>query len=155
MPRMTAFEKRPAPDEPNKSIGFIINDVARLLRRNFDRRAHVLGLTRAQWTVLAHLRRKDGLRQTELADLLEVQPITLARLIDRMEADSWVKRKNDPTDRRAKQVFLTKKVLPVLKGMRAIGKTVMDESLAGIADNEQEQLRVMLLAMRDNLSARK
>jgi MarR family transcriptional regulator for hemolysin len=141
-------------DDPNQSIGFIINDVARLLRRNFDRRAQAVGLTRSQWVVLAHLRRTDGLRQTELADLLEVEPITLARLVDRLESDGWVKRQNDANDRRAKRVFLTEKVSPILKQMQLIGKEIREEAMIGMDETKREILKEILLEMRGNLCSK-
>ena len=140
--------------DPNLSVGFIINDVARLLRRNFDRKAQNLGLTRAQWQVLAHLKRKDGQRQNELADLLEVQPITLGRLVDRLEADGWVERRNDPEDRRAKRIFLTEKVAPVLSEIQAISAAVREEAQTGLAAEDRERLLHILLHMRENLTCR-
>lgn len=139
-------------DDPNKSIGFVLTDIARLLRRNFDQRAQSLGLTRAQWLVIAHLRRRKGIRQVELAEILDIQPITLGRHIDRLEADGWVERRNDPGDRRAKRLFLTEKVAPVLKEMEAISQAVKEMALKGISLKEQEQLMDALLRMRANLS---
>jgi DNA-binding MarR family transcriptional regulator len=81
------------------------NEVARLLRRNFNRRAQPLGLTQVQWRALARLARNEGMRQVDLAESLELQPMTVARLIDRMEAAGWVQRRPDPGDRRAVQLW--------------------------------------------------
>src|SRR3546814_3403683 len=93
---------------PERSFGFLFHDCARLTRREFERRARAIGLTRAQWAAIAHLRRNEGCNQSTLADLLDVEPITLARLLDRMETAGLVKRQPDPKDRRARLVYLTR-----------------------------------------------
>src|SRR3546814_4821449 len=87
--------------DPDRSLGFLLNDVSRLMRRNLNRRVQALGLTQSQWRALAYLSRQEGINQVTLADTLEVQPITLARLIDRLEAAGWVERRRHPSDRRA------------------------------------------------------
>src|SRR5262249_14632668 len=92
--------------KPEQSIGFLISDVSRLLRRNFDKRAQKIGLSRAQWQVLAWLKRNEGISQTQRADLLEMSPMTLVRLIDRLEMNGLVERRAHPTDRRIYQLFL-------------------------------------------------
>src|SRR5690348_13133430 len=86
--------------DPERSFGFLLYDAARLLRRDFDRRARRIGLTRAQWSVLANLVRNEGVNQAGLADIMEIQPITLVRLLDRLEEAGWIERRPDPTDRR-------------------------------------------------------
>jgi DNA-binding MarR family transcriptional regulator len=103
--------------DPKRSLGFLLTETARLIRRNFDRRVQPLGLTQTQWRAIAHLKHNEGIKQATLAEILEVQPITLARLIDRMERDGWVERRPDPNDRRAVQLFLTDKVEPVVAQM--------------------------------------
>ena len=95
------------PEELKRSFGFLIGDVSRLLRKSFDRHARTIGLTRAQWRVLAHLSRNEGVKQSELADILEINPITLARLLERLGTDNCVERRMDPTDKRARRLFLT------------------------------------------------
>src|ERR1700733_14157430 len=122
-----------------QNFGFLIHDVARLLRWNFDRRARTLGLTRAQWSVLAQLRRQDGLRQTDLAGLLDVQPITLVRLLDRLEKQGWVERREHKTDRRAKRVFLTKRAAPMIERLATLGKEKRKEALSGVAADNREK----------------
>ncbi len=87
---------------PERSFGFLLYDSARLLRRDFDRRARAIGLTRAQWSVLSHLVRYGGVNQAALADLMEIQPITLVRLLDRLEEAGWIVRQADPNDRRSR-----------------------------------------------------
>src|SRR5262245_38847974 len=107
---------QPIPTTP----GFLIHDVARLLRRNFTRRLQGLNLTQAECRALMHLARSEGLRQVDLAELLEIQPITLARLIDELGAAGHVERRPDPSDRRAFRLFLTPAAKPVVAQIRAL-----------------------------------
>jgi DNA-binding MarR family transcriptional regulator len=138
--------------DPNQSIGFILNDVARLQRNNFDKQAKSAGLTRAQWSAIAYLYTNNGIRQIDLAELLDVAPITLARLIDRLEASGWVERQDDVLDRRAKKLFLTDKVDAVINQMQLIGQKVRNVAFKNITIEEQEQLKSILLKVRSNLS---
>lgn len=139
-------------DDPNQSFGFVIHDIARLLHRRFDRKTQALGLTRSQWSVLAHLHRHDGWRQTDLADLLEVRPISLTRLIDRLVKNGWVERRSDPDDRRANRIFLTEKVTPLLNQLRNLGKEIREEALQGIPKEERERFMATLLRIRANVA---
>lgn len=136
----------------NDKLGFVIQDIARLMRWNFDRRAQHLELTRAQWGVLANLTRCPGAQQKTLASLLEVTPITLARHIDRLEQDGWVRREDDAEDRRAKRVYLTNKGQEILGELQTIGQAVREEALAGISNQEQGELLSLLLRLRQNLT---
>ena len=136
------------------TIGFLLNDAARLMRRDFERRARSLGLTRAQWQTLFHLHRNEGCNQTTLADLLEVEPITLARVIDRLEASGLVERRADPGDRRARLLFLGARAHPLLDELKALGAETREIALAGITDDERTQLWTLLTRMRANLSSR-
>lgn len=137
-----------------ETIGFLLNDAARLMRREFERRARPLGLTRAQWQTLFHLARNEGCNQATLAELLEVEPITLARLIDRLEANGLVERRHDPSDRRARLLFLGAHALPLLEQLRAVGAETREVALAGIGDEERAQLMTLLTKIRANLSGR-
>jgi MarR family transcriptional regulator, transcriptional regulator for hemolysin len=137
-----------------QSIGFLISDTARLMRRRFDQRARHLGLTRAQWQVLAHLQRNEGINQIGLADLLDIEAITLCRTIDRMEEGGWVERRADPNDRRARLLFLTERARPFIADMRAIAEEIYAEALAGLPADTRQTLTEILTAMRTNLSAR-
>ena len=92
-------------EDLSRNFGFLLNDVARLMRTTYDRRVKSLGLTRSQWWVLNHLFRGDGVTQTELADTLEIEKPTLGRLLDRLEAKGWVRREADARDRRAWRVY--------------------------------------------------
>src|SRR5690554_5703314 len=120
-----------------QSLGFAIHDVARLLRVSFDRHASKTGLTRAQWSVLAHLRRNDGVQQKTLAQLMDITPITLARHLDRLEVDAWIERRDDPVDRRAKRVFLNPNSGAMLEIMVEIAQTVRAQAMQGITPEEE------------------
>lgn len=96
------------PDDENY-IGYTITDVARLMRTVFERRVRALGLTRAQWLVIARVHRRPGLSQSEIADLLEIEKASAGRLIDRMQAKGWLERRDDRSDRRINRLHLTKK----------------------------------------------
>lgn len=138
-------------EDLSRNFGFILNDVARLMRMTFDRRVKALGLTRSQWWVLNHLFRNDGVTQSELADILEVKKATLGRLLDRMEQKGWVRREGHAGDRRAKRVFLTDEVEPAIKTMRIAAAEVRREAIAGLAPAQQEQFVDALLAIKANL----
>lgn len=139
-------------EDLSRNFGFILNDVARLMRTTFDRRVKALGLTRSQWWVLNHLFRNDGVTQSELAEILEVEKATLGRLLDRMEQKGWIRREGDADDRRAKRVFLTEDVEPAIKTMRAAAAEVRRESMAGLSATRQTQFVDALLAIKANLS---
>src|ERR1700712_1858558 len=100
---------------PEREIGFALSDAARMLRTLADQRARDLCMTRAQWAVLVKLQRFQGAKQTELADQLDIAPITLARLIDKLTASGLVERRDDATDRRANRLYLTDKAIPTLE----------------------------------------
>lgn len=139
----------------DRSFGFLLHDVARLLRKRYEQRARPLGLTRAQWQVLAHLQRQEGINQSGLAELLELEPITVGRLIDRMEEAGLVERRADPGDRRAHRLFLTERARPILERGRALGDAVRNEAFAGFPDPEREKLIDLLLHVRGNLSEKR
>jgi DNA-binding MarR family transcriptional regulator len=141
-------------DDPDGNVGFLLHDVSRLLRVRFDRRARALGLTRAQWRVLAHLAPRQGINQSSLAEILEVENITLGRHIDRLEDSEWVVRRRDPDDRRAWRLFLTDKSRPVLDQMEIIAAEAQGEAMAGLSDDERSRLLGLLLSMKRNMTAR-
>jgi MarR family transcriptional regulator, transcriptional regulator for hemolysin len=143
-----------SPSSSDEGFGFILHDVARLLRKRFDQRARALGFTRAQWQVLAHLARNEGIHQTGLADILEIENITLGRLIDRLEEAGWVERRLSPSDRRVRLLFLTEKAKPIHARMQALGKLTREEALSGLSAGQQADLYNMLRHVRANLSER-
>src|SRR2546423_11515199 len=106
------------PRNPKREFAFVLNDVARLLRTYADQRARRLGITRAQWGVMARLEHAEGLKQSELADILDLQPITLTRLVDRLCANGMIERRADPNDRRAKRLHLTPLARPLMDRLR-------------------------------------
>jgi MarR family transcriptional regulator for hemolysin len=134
-----------------REIAFNISDVARMLRTYADQRAGEFGMTRAQWAVLARVERFEGLKQGELADTLDLQPITLTRLIDRLCDSGLIERRSDPDDRRAKRLFLTPAARPVLDGLARLGKDMMTTVLAGIEPVAIGQLLDNLLTLKTNL----
>jgi|SRR5215469_1836071 len=136
----------------NRSFGFVLFETARLLAKRFDQRAKSLGLTRAQTQLLAYLVSHEGINQAGLAELLEIEPISLARLIDRMEQAGWVMRRPDPHDRRAWLLFVTEKVKPVFAQMMEVGQEVRAEALAGLRADERDKILELLLRVRRNLS---
>lgn len=139
-------------EDLSRNFGFILNDVARLMRITFDRRVKALGLTRSQWWVLNHLFRNNGATQSELADILEIEKATLGRLLDRMEAKGWIRRQEHSTDRRAKCVFLTDEVEPAVKTMRAAAADLRRDALANFDNTDREHFVDMLLAIKTNLA---
>ena len=137
--------------QPEQSFGFLVSDVARLLRRNFDKRAQKIGLSRAQWQVLAWLKRNEGISQTQLADLLEISPMTLVRLIDRLEISGLVERRPHPTDRRVYQLYLAGHAHPSLDRLWAMGAETRAEALEGIEPGVEAALIAALIRIRRNL----
>jgi len=121
------------------------------MRRRFDERAREVGATRAQWRTLTTLSRNEGLNQGALADLLEVEPITLCRMIDRLEESGLVERRRDPSDRRAWQLFLTDKSKPILDDLRSMAEDLFDQVLQGIDEPDRAALGKTLQRMRANL----
>ncbi len=136
-----------------RSLGFLLADVSRLMRKRFDGRARNLDLTGAQWRVLARLRRLEGINQTALAEILEIEPITLGRHIDRLEEKGWVERRADPDDRRAWRLYLNDTVQPVLDEMREISTWNKDAATVGFSALERERLIDDLLRVKANLLA--
>jgi DNA-binding MarR family transcriptional regulator len=135
-----------------QSLGFLISDLSRLMRRDFDQRVAGLGLTQAQWRTLARLARAEGCRQADLAAQLEIAPITLARFVDRLEASGLVERRRHPTDRRAVQLYCTAAGRRIVRKMRGIATRTYDRALEGVPHADRERLMRILASMRDNLA---
>lgn len=136
-----------------RSLGFLLADASRLVRQRFDARATSLGLTRAQWRVLAQLRRREGITQAALAEILEIEPITLARHIDRLETKGFVERRLDPKDRRARNLHLLPAARPVMEQMRALSELTRAEALRGMPKGTAEMLLDALIAIKENMNA--
>jgi MarR family transcriptional regulator, transcriptional regulator for hemolysin len=133
------------------TLGFVLHDVARLLRKRFEQRARDLGLTRSQWQTLAYLSQNEGIHQGGLADILEIEPITLVRILDKLEARGLVERRQHAADRRIWLLFLTPEAHPILKEIRGIGEVTRAEALTGISDQDRIQLLNTLTIMKSNL----
>ena len=134
-----------------ESTGFLISDIARLMRREFDMRARRLGVTRAQWRTLLVLQREEGVRQTVLAEKLEVEPITLCRMIDRLAESGLVERRRDPDDRRAWQLYLTPAALPLLEQLHEVGASIGEDKFPWLSKPEEAALTDLLGRIRDSL----
>jgi MarR family transcriptional regulator for hemolysin len=141
---MQSFERDPL---------ILLNDVARLMRTRFDQRARTRGMTRAQWVILARLSRQPGLSQNEMAAICEVEPITVGRLIDRLEMRGFVERRSDPTDRRIRRLHLLPAAQPVLDEIAHYREELMETSLNGIDSRAREYLVEALLQIKNNLNA--
>jgi len=140
--------------DPERSFGFLLHDVSRLLRKRFDRRARTIGLTRSQWFVMAHLSRNEGLNQSALADILEIEPITLVHQLDRLENAGWIERRLDANDRRVRLLHLTELGREILGKMQAMGLETKAEAVSGLTAAEQDALIDTLTKIKTNLSAR-
>jgi DNA-binding MarR family transcriptional regulator len=137
----------------SRNLGFLVHDVARLMRRVFDRRVKHLGLTRSQWFVLAHLYRTDGQTQQHLADELDMERAPLSKLLDRLEAGGWIERRADPGDRRANRVYITEKIDPLMNEMVSQGEILTGNILSGIDARTREQFLTVLAQVKSNLVA--
>ena len=128
-----------------------IGETAHALRKAFGRRVASLGVTGAQWKVLFKLTLKPGLRQTDLADMLDLEPITLTRIIDRLQEAGLVERSPDPTDRRAWRLHVTAKAEPVVEKLRAIAAELTAEAFAGVNPKDIETTRKVLAQVRERV----
>ena len=135
-----------------ETLPFEVGETAHALRKAFDRRAVGLGVTRAQWKVLFKLTRYPGMRQIELADMLDIEPITLSRIIDRLEESGLVERVADPTDRRAWRLHVTVKAQPLVEKLRALAAEMTANAFAGIDPKDIEITRQVLARVRENAS---
>lgn len=122
------------------------------MRRVYDRRVEPLGLTRAQWRVLVHLYRREGISQTELAAVLEIEKPTLGRLVDRLEEKGWVERRVDERDQRARRLMVTDAVRPMIERMKVYAESVNEDSMAGLEAEQERHLIEILLAVKTNLN---
>ena len=144
---------------PAKGVGLLIHDVARLLRRRIDQRAQAVGLTSAQWRVLsvvarAEFKNEEPPNQAALAEQMDLEPITLSRLIDRMEAAKLIERRPDPNDRRAYRLYLQEAARPLVAKFRDVATGCLTDALAGVSDAEIDLLTEVLTRVRNNLTGK-
>jgi len=137
----------------DRDLLIVLHDVARLLRTRFDQRARAYGMTRAQWIILARLNRQPGMSQNELAAICEVEPITVGRLIDRLEARGMVERRPDPTDRRVKRLHLLPAAEPILKEISRYRELLDAEMTQDLNSSVRETLVDGLLNIKSRLTA--
>ncbi len=133
-------------------LGYAIHDVARLLRRAFDERVRKYELTRAQWRVLAHLYRCDGQTQAELASQLDMEPAPVGRMLDKLEKQGWIIRRNDENDRRARRVLMTKKIRPHVSELRQEAIELYAVAVASCGEKQVRAFFSVLEKMKENLT---
>jgi len=136
-----------------REIAVNLMDVARMLRTYADQRARQFGISRAQWVVLMRLDRSEGLKQSELAEILDLSPISLTRLLDSLAENGLIERRDDPNDRRAKRLYLTPAARPLLEQLSKLGNDMMDTVLDGLDGKANDRLLRDLALMKDNLRA--
>lgn len=134
-------------------IGYVLSDVARLIRMVFDRRVRGIGLTRAQWLVLTRLYRRPGASQTELADMLEIDRASAGRMIDRMEKGHWVERRADTFDRRINRLFLTPEARRIHARMWAIAEATVDDALSPLSPLERARFTGLAARVKERLQS--
>ncbi len=138
--------------DSNRQLGFLLKDVSRRYTRRFEERAQALSLTLPQCRALIYLENNEGVSQKRLAELTELDPMTLVRILDRMEADGWVQRRFDPTDRRAHTLWLTSEAKPMLDHIAQLISETRAEVLRDISSEEQSQLLELLERLHSNLA---
>ena len=135
------------------TIGSLVHEIDRLVKKRFDRFAETTGMSRAQWQVLARVAKRQGINQATLADLVGVEPISICRMVDRLEALNLVERRPDPGDRRARLIHITETARPGLERMKAAAQALFGEALAGITPEEEAVLSGLLGRIHANLVA--
>ena len=133
------------------AISWLLADASRLIRKLADRRLATIGLTRAQWQALGNLRRMGPLTQAALAEIMEVETATIARLIDRLEAAGWIERSPDANDRRVKLVSMTDKAAAIMDEVGVIGQKLRDDMLVDLSQSEREHLVGTLATIKSRL----
>jgi MarR family transcriptional regulator for hemolysin len=134
-----------------REIAFTIMDVARMLKTYADQRARQFGISRAQWAVLVRIERAEGLKQTELAEILDLQPISLSRLLDRLADNGLIERRPDPHDRRANRLYLAPAARPLIAELARLGAEMMETVLEGLDERAQARLLRDLVGIKNNL----
>ena len=130
---------------------FSLGELSRLVRAYADRQALRYGITRAQWAVLAKVERSEGMKQSELAELMEMQPITLTRLIDKLCDNGWIERRGDETDRRVNRLYLKKAARPLLGKLAGLRSELTATALEGISPQDAHRMLMQLEKIKDNV----
>jgi MarR family transcriptional regulator for hemolysin len=134
------------------TLAFLLHDVARLLKKRLEQNSHGSGLTRSQWQILVYLAQNEGINQKGLAELLEIEPITLGRIVDKLETLGLIERHPHPTDLRMRLLHLLEAARPKLKQIRELGDVIHSEALAGVSGDDGQRLLQTLEAMKANLT---
>jgi DNA-binding MarR family transcriptional regulator len=138
--------------EGTDRLGFLIHDAARLMRKRFEARASNLGLSAAQWRLMVRVTKEEGVAQARLAELLEIEPISVSRLIDRMEEAGWIERRADASDRRVRMIFPTPRARQAYAQVKSLAGEVYEEALTGMSGEDRRILIQGLRTLVDNLS---
>ena len=154
MPKMAPTEAHTLTN-PNheRHIGWLVTDVARMMRSVFDRRVRSLGLTRPQWLALVRLQRKPGCSQSELADMMEIEKAPLGRIVDRLTEKGWIERRPDPDDRRINRIYLTDRGERVYAAISPISVATVEDALTDLSVHDREQLSELLHVVKSTLAA--
>lgn len=139
--------------DKRRRLAFALYDAGRLMRKTIDQRVRGLGLSHAQWSILAALARNEGLRQVDLAAEMDLEPITVARLIDRLEAADLVERRPDASDRRARRLYLRPAAETTLATLKKTGDEIMSNALAGLDDRDMDIATAVLERLRASFQA--
>jgi DNA-binding MarR family transcriptional regulator len=143
------------PDAPiDLTLGYLVLDVARMMSANFEARTRSIGVTRAQWSLIGALVRAEGCNQAQLAEFMQITPISLGRLVDRMEAAGWVERRAEAGDRRSYRLFLTTKAHAIRPALRRLSDATQEEALAALDPAARRQLLDSLAQVRATLAGR-
>jgi DNA-binding MarR family transcriptional regulator len=137
-----------------KELAWQIAETSHAMRRFYDRRVAQLGVTRAQWRVIAILGHNPGMKQVELADRLDVEPISTCRIIDRLEDAGLVERQRDPSDRRAWRLSLTAKAEPIRARLSELAEEMSQEAFFGLSEQQLETMGAVLARVRENIAGR-
>jgi len=149
--RRDASARRRDEGNPDQRLGFLMHDVSRLRRAVFDEFMKPAGVTRSQWWVLAHLSRRDGMIQSDLAEVLELGKAALGKLVDRLEASRFIARRPDPADRRVKRIHLTPDGMRMVLTMREQSDAMSERILTGLTVRQRRDLAAMLDRVKRNL----
>jgi MarR family transcriptional regulator for hemolysin len=138
---------------PLRTLGFLLKDTTRLYTQRFEQRASALGLTLPQCKVLVYLARHEGVSQAQLGDLTDLEPMTLVRILDRMESDGWLERRNDPSDRRARRLYLKARAKPLMDDIWHLSDLTRQEALAGIPRKHADLMIELLEKVHSNFAS--
>jgi MarR family transcriptional regulator, transcriptional regulator for hemolysin len=139
--------------DPHRTFGYVLKDTSKLYVQRFEERARELGLTLPQCKALVYLALSEGISQVELGNAAEIDPMSMVRILDRMELDGWVERRADPNDRRARRLYLKPKAKPLLEAVDRVASATRDEALAGFTQQEADLLIAALEKVRHNIAS--